>query len=143
MASAYYSTGIKNIEVYMAMPPAQVRMMRRVRWLLPLAALGPVQNFIRRRIERTLPGPNEQELLQSRACFWGRAEDTAGRVVEATLSTMGGYTLTVHTSLIFVAAALAGRLPTGFATPSRALGNDVILQAPETQFQWRGSPPAG
>jgi len=143
VSSAYYSTGIKNIEVYLAMPPAQVRTMRRLRWLFPLASIGPVQSFARRRIERTVPGPNAEELAESRASFWGRAEDATGQAVEATLSTMGGYPLTVQTSLIFVAAALAGRLPPGFATPSRALGSDIILQVPGTQFQWKSAPPAG
>ena len=58
VASAYYSTGIPNIEVYMAMPPGQIRQLRRWRWLLPLLTLGPLQRFARRRIERTVKGPS-------------------------------------------------------------------------------------
>jgi short subunit dehydrogenase-like uncharacterized protein len=136
VAGAYHSTGINNIEVYVAMPPGQVRSMRRMRWLLPLASFGPIQRFARRRIERTVPGPSAQELTDSRASFWGRVEDDAGRYAEATLETPGGYPLTVDTSLIFVAAALAGKLPLGFSTPSRALGKDVIERVPGCKLTW-------
>ena len=136
VASAYYSTGIPNIEVYMSMPPAQIRAMRRWRWLLPLAGLSFVQRMARRRIERSLPGPGEAELAESRGSFWGRVEDPQGHAAEATLSTIGGYPLTVETALIFVEAALAGKLPAGFSTPSRALGRDVIEQVPGTGLEW-------
>ena len=45
VAGTYHSTGIQNIEVYVAMPPGQVRSMRRMRWLLPLASFGPIQHL--------------------------------------------------------------------------------------------------
>ena len=140
VASAYHSTGIPNIEVYVAMPPAQIRSLRRWRWLLPLAGVGIVQRFARRRIERTVPGPSAEELAESRASFWGRAEDAAGRAAEATLVTTGGYPLTVQTALIFVEAALSGGLPVGFSTPSRALGKDVITRVPGSRLAWLRRP---
>jgi short subunit dehydrogenase-like uncharacterized protein len=134
VASAYYSTGIPNIEVYMAMPPGQIRRLRRWRWLLPLLTLGPLQRFARRRIERTVKGPSNAELEASRSSLWGRVADPQGRSVEATLQTPGGYPLTVLTSLMFLEAALAGQLPAGFSTPSRALGAEAILSVPGTTF---------
>jgi short subunit dehydrogenase-like uncharacterized protein len=140
VSSAYHSTGIKNIEVYVAMPPGQVRQLKRLKWLLPLAAFAPIQRFARRRIERTVAGPNTQELADSHASFWGRAENAAGDFAEATLITPGGYPLTVVTSLLFVEAALAGQLPAGFSTPSRALGKDIIERVPGATLSWRHRP---
>jgi len=139
VASAYYSTGIPNIEVYMAMPPGQIRQLKRWRWLLPLLTVGPLQRFARRRIERSVKGPSTAELESSRASLWGRVSDSQGRSVEATLQTPGGYPLTVLTSLMFLEAALAGELPAGFSTPSKALGAQAILRVPETEFVSRGS----
>ena len=83
-----------------------------------------------------MPGPSAQELTASRASFWGRVEDDAGQYAEATLETPGGYPLTVDTSLLFVAAALAGQLPAGFSTPLRALGKDIIERVPGTNLSW-------
>jgi short subunit dehydrogenase-like uncharacterized protein len=36
VASAYYSTGIPNVEVYMGLPKRQIQMLRLFRWLAPL-----------------------------------------------------------------------------------------------------------
>jgi short subunit dehydrogenase-like uncharacterized protein len=142
VASAFHSTGIPNIEVYASMPPAQIRAMRRWRWLFPVAGLNLVQRLARRRIERTVPGPSAAELANSRASFWGRVEDSEGRFAEATLSTLGGYPLTVQTALKFVDAARDRRLPAGFSTPSRALGPQIIDRVPGSQLIWIHRPAA-
>lgn len=140
VGSAFHSTGIPNIEVYMAMPPARIRTLQRWRWLLPLVGMKRFQKLASRRIERYVPGPDAQELADSRGMFWGRVDDARGRSAEATLSTIGGYPLTVQTSLLFVAAALEAKLPRGFSTPSRALGKDVILSVPGSELKWRQRP---
>ena len=41
--TAFVSTGIPNIEVYMAMPPRLIAMQRRLRFFAPLLALPPAQ----------------------------------------------------------------------------------------------------
>jgi short subunit dehydrogenase-like uncharacterized protein len=46
--TAYVSTGIPNIEVYMSVPPATVARLRRLRWALPLLRLPAVQSFLPR-----------------------------------------------------------------------------------------------
>jgi short subunit dehydrogenase-like uncharacterized protein len=143
VASAYYSTGIENIEVYTAMPPAQIRALRRLRWLLPVAGVGLVQRLARRRIEHTVTGPSAEQLQNSRASLWGRVEDDEAGAAEATLSTLGGYPLTVQTALLFVEASLAGKLPPGFSTPSQALGKDAILRVPGSALQWVVRPDSG
>lgn len=132
VASAFYTTGIPNIETYVALPPKQIRMARRMRWLMPLAGLRFVQSLLKRRIEATIPGPNEAELVASRSSLWARASDEGGRSVEATLETPGGYPLTVSTTLAVLARVLRGEAPRGFATPARAFGKDFILEVPGT-----------
>ncbi|MBX7167926.1 MAG: saccharopine dehydrogenase NADP-binding domain-containing protein [Pirellulales bacterium] len=132
VASAYYSTGIPNIETYAALPRSQVRATRWLRWIMPLAGLGVVQRLLKRRIEATVPGPNEQELKASRSSLWGRVTNAAGASVEATLETPGGYPLTVATTLAVLEQVLAGKAPAGFSTPAKAFGADFILTIPGT-----------
>jgi hypothetical protein len=43
--TAYVSTGIPNIEVYVIVPPATVARLRRLRWALPLLRLPPCSRF--------------------------------------------------------------------------------------------------
>jgi short subunit dehydrogenase-like uncharacterized protein len=135
VASAYYSTGIGNIEVFMTVPAEQLRLLRRWGWLLPLLRWGPLLRYIQRRVERTIHGPTAGDRAAGRASFWGRVEDEAGKSVEATLTTPSGYDLTTLTALASVERVLAGNVPSGFHTPSQAFGRDFILSIPGTNYR--------
>jgi short subunit dehydrogenase-like uncharacterized protein len=126
VASAYHSTGIPDIEVYTAVPRRRIAALRRWRFLAPLSGLAPVRWWLKRRVERRVHGPTGEELAASRGSFWGRVTDAAGRSVEGTLETPGGYPLTVLCALAAVERVLAGGIAPGFATPSRAFGKDFI-----------------
>lgn len=135
VASAYYSTGIPNIETYMSMPRKQIRALRLARPFLFLLRFKFIQNQLRYRIERSVPGPSVAELATSRASIWGQVRDDQGRTVDATLETPGGYPLTVLTALACLERTLAGQAPAGFSTPSKAFGKDLILQMPGVELE--------
>jgi short subunit dehydrogenase-like uncharacterized protein len=136
VASAFHSTGIPNIEVYVAMPLAQIRRMRRMKWLLPLLKLAPFRWLAQRMIESRITGPSAAEREQQQSSIWGRASDLTGRVVGATLVVPSGYTLTALTALASFERVLDGKAPTGFSTPSRAFGKEFILSIPGTELKW-------
>jgi short subunit dehydrogenase-like uncharacterized protein len=135
VASAYHTTGIPNIAVYAALPPAALRVFRALRWLAPLAGLPPVQAAGRWWIDRRVRGPGDEELRRGRVEFWGRVTDAAGRTAEATLETPNGYALTVETSLAVLQAVLEGRIRAGFSTPASALGADLMDAIPDLSFR--------
>lgn len=139
VAAAWHSTGIGNIEVYLAMPPRQIRWLRRMRWMFPAFRLRPVQSFLRWWITRRVAGPSREEYAASRCWLWGRAEDAAGSRVEALLRTPGGYPLTVSAALACIERVLAGTAPAGFSTPSRAFGADLVRQLAGTELNWNVS----
>jgi short subunit dehydrogenase-like uncharacterized protein len=136
VSSAYHSTGIPNIEVYLALPRSRIRQARwsaHLAWLLRIPA---VRRFAERRIERGIRGPSPDGRQASKAWFWGRVSDNAGQAAAATLETAGGYQLTMLTALAAVERVLAGGVGPGFATPSRAFGRDFILEMPDTRFEF-------
>jgi len=134
VASAYYSTGIPNIEVYLAAPRHAIRRLRSWRWLLPLLRIPAIKNLVRRQIVPEGGGPSEAQRHAARSTLWGSVRDNSGREVTATLDTLGGYTLTVHTALESVRRVLAGDVSPGFKTPSLAFGAEFILAMPETKL---------
>ncbi len=136
VASAWHSTGIGNIEVYLAMAPAHIRWLRTLRPLLPALRIPLPQSLLRPVIRKFAAGPSAKEGAASRASFWGRVWDAEGSSVEATLQTQEGYGLTVLTALSSVAKVLAGEGPLGFSTPSKAFGAEFILSFPDTDLQW-------
>lgn len=138
VASAWYSTGIPNIEVYAAASSKRIKSLRRWRWLLPLTAFGPIQWYLKRKVERTVHGPTAAELESARASIWGRVTDAAGKTLDATLETPGGYKLTVLAALACLERVLADQAPAGFSTPSRAFGKELILSLPGTDLRIGG-----
>jgi len=136
VASAWHSTGIPNIEVYLAVSRRQIRWLRCLRRLLPALRLPLPQGLLRWGIRRFIAGPSPEERRTARGSFWGRVSDLQGNSVEATLVTASGYQLTVWAALACLERVLAGAGPCGFSTPSKAFGAEFILTIPETDLRW-------
>lgn len=121
--TAWVSTGVGNIEVYLAVPPATSRRLRRMRLVRPLLALSPVQQFMKRRIEKSVSGPDDEARQSSGSLLWGEAVSADGRRVTGDMRTPNGYDLTVTASLGLVEFLLQGRPPEGgYFTPSLLAG---------------------
>lgn len=128
VSTAYHSTGIPDIEVYMSFSPTLVRAMRASRYVGWMLRLPGVAGLVKQRIRSGPSGPTDAERAQGYALLWGRAEDDAGVAVESRLRTPEGYTLTALTSLLIVRKVLAGEVKPGFQTPSGAYGADLIME---------------
>jgi short subunit dehydrogenase-like uncharacterized protein len=130
VATAFHSTGIPDIEVFSAMPPSQVRMLKLSRWVAPLLATAPVQAYLRKRIRAAGPGPSPERRARSRTYLWGEATDAAGGRVVSRLAGPGGYDFTVETALLVARRVAAGEAPAGYQTPAKAYGPDLVLEVP-------------
>ena len=122
LATAYRSTGIPNIRVYMARSPRALRQLRRMQPLLPLLGFGPLRRFVQKLAGRR-PGPSEAQRAASRVDLWGRAA-RGSEEVTMTMSVAEGYTFTVLSSLAIVERLLSGAGKPGAFTPSQLFGAD-------------------
>lgn len=127
VATAFHSTGIPDVEVYMAIPAALRRMMRYGRPLLPLLASAPVRRWLESRVRRGAPGPTAEQRARGWSRFWAEARDDTGRTATARLLAPEGYELTVRASLECARRVLQGKWRTGYQTPSSAYGPDLVL----------------
>jgi short subunit dehydrogenase-like uncharacterized protein len=57
--TSFVSTGIPNVEVYMGVPPATAKRLRRMRMLGPLLDTGLVQGWLKRQVEKRVKGPSD------------------------------------------------------------------------------------
>lgn len=128
VSTAFYSTGIPDIEVYAAVPQSMYRAMLASRYLGWLLSLPAVQYLQKRFIQAQPPGPTETARSQGMTRLWGEVEDNSGKRLVARLKCPEGYTLTVLTALTAMKKVLAGQVCTGFQTPSLAYGADYILE---------------
>ena len=128
VATAFYSTGIGDVEVYVAVPAATRRAMiasRHVGWLLRTA---PIRAFLLRAVRRRPPGPDSTARARGVSRLWGEAVDDNGLRVVSRLTGPEGYTLTALTAVAAVDRVLAGGARPGFQTPSLAFGADFVMQ---------------
>ncbi len=128
VATAYYSTGIPNIEVFIALPKAARRWMRFSGLSGPLLAIPPVRAALRAFVRRHPPGPNVSERARGLSLLWGEVRTPPGQRVQTRMLTPEGYTLTAHTAVLLAEKILAGIVRPGFQTPSLAYGADLILE---------------
>ncbi|MDZ4349235.1 MAG: saccharopine dehydrogenase NADP-binding domain-containing protein [Xanthomonadaceae bacterium] len=129
--TAYVSTGIPDIEVYMAAPPSTIKRLRRMRLLGPLLGTGPVQRFLKAQVDKKVRGPSEKLRGKTDSFIWGEARDASGHLLARQLRTPNGYELTVNASLGIVARLEDGEAPEpGYYTPSRLMGADYVLGLP-------------
>jgi short subunit dehydrogenase-like uncharacterized protein len=127
VSTAFYTTGIPNIEVFTATSQRQLDSMRRMnglmrgRWIKALA---------KRVIDRRLKPPDRSQRDSNPSFIWGEARNAAGKTKTARLKTANGYSLTVASSLGILKTLLANPRMSGFATPSELVGPDFVTTLP-------------
>jgi len=130
VVTAYHTTGIPDIEVYLAAPfllRLGARLSRYLGWLLGSRL---VQTQLKRRIRAGPPGPTDEQRQRGRSYVWGEVCDDTGRRAVSRLKGPESYTMTVDAALAIVSRVLAGTAPPGFQTPAGLFGPDFVLELP-------------
>lgn len=131
VCSAYYSTGIPDIEAYLELTPAVQAMLMAGRWLGGWFQT-PEGRALLEFQSRALPaGPAEAQRARRQAILVAEVEDGAGRRAHGRLRTPEAYTFTCAAALSIVERVLARDVEPGFQTPARVYGPDFVLLLPE------------
>ncbi len=128
VATAFYSTGIGDVEVYVAVAVGTRRMMIASRYIGWLLRLAPVRELLLRGVRRRPSGPSVAARARGVSRLWGEASDERGRRVVSRLTGPEGYTLTALTAVAAMEKVLAGGARPGFQTPSLAFGADFVME---------------
>lgn len=127
VSTAYYTTGIPNVETYVAMPDRAAQALRLVRPFGSLLGVDPLRRGVQWAVRTFGTDPPEQAADGCRVSVWGAAAD-GDRTVVSRLETPEPYSLTVDaaTSALEELAEMA-TLPTGFETPAVAFDAEFVL----------------
>ncbi|MFC7008215.1 saccharopine dehydrogenase family protein [Halalkalicoccus salilacus] len=128
VSTAYYATGIPNIEVYATVPELAIGLMRRTRPLAPAFGSKPFQWALKRAADAAFSGPTADERARSVTRIRGEVEDDDGNRAAARLLTPDTYDVTAHTAVEAAKRTLAGEVGAGFQTPATAFGPDFVLE---------------
>jgi short subunit dehydrogenase-like uncharacterized protein len=126
-SSAFFSTGIPNIETYLrATLPVwgAVTVNQYWGWLL---STPPWQAFLKAQMDCFTSDPSPQETNAGWATLVAEATDARGRCRRSRLRTGDVYWFTALSAVGVAERSLAGDVKPGFQTPSRVYGPDFAL----------------
>jgi short subunit dehydrogenase-like uncharacterized protein len=129
LATAWFSTGIPNIETYAVVPRAAAIASRALNWVRPLLASAPGQTLLHWLADRA-SGPSEEQLCTGRSRLWGEVRNAAGERRTAKLETANSYRLTADGTIMAVQYLLTNSPSGGYYTPSMLLGPRCVEQLP-------------
>ena len=132
VATAYFTTGIPNIETYTTVKPKVYRMLKLqglFNWLLRTEW---VKNIIRKKIKKRPAGPDDTMRSKAKSLIWGEATNKEGKVVTGHFICADGYTLTALSSLIISKKVLSTNFKPGYQTPASCYGEDLVMEIPGT-----------
>lgn len=130
IASAWWSTKIPHIEIYMALPKKIIKMNRLFRIIRNVFQWAPVRKLMERKIAQMPEGPSLKARQNSIARLYGEVVNEAGQQKSALMTTPNGYELTAMSVLLIMNKILAGNAPVGYQTPSTAYGKDLVMEIP-------------
>jgi short subunit dehydrogenase-like uncharacterized protein len=130
VSSAFYSTGIPNIDVFTASSQRAIKRLRRTNLLRPLLARRPVVRMLQRAAEKRVQPPTQAQRDLNSTLVWGEVRNAAGQAKTARLRTANGYSLTVCSSLAFLESMPNESPYAGFATPAMVMGADFATTLP-------------
>lgn len=134
VCTAWHSTGIPDIRVYMAMSPGAVKRIRRMSLVAPLLRWGPLLRLMEAVVTRRVHGPDEAARETGFTEVWGEVRDAEGTRVTGTVRTPEAYTFTADAALAALRRVLADA-PKGAFTPSKAFGADFVTTIPGVELR--------
>lgn len=131
VVTAYYTTGIPNIEVYMPLPPNFFRFLKLLNYFKFLIKIPVVQQFLKQRATANVSGPSVEERAGTKTYLWAEARNAQGVERQASLTTANAYEVTVYGALGVVKKLISEPVANGgFYTPSQLMGKDYITTLP-------------
>lgn len=132
VSTAFHSTGIPNIEVYIPISPKGAKNMRKMNWFRWLVKLKWVQNTMKQQVEKSAKGPNELQREKLRTFLWGEVTNAAGDKITGRIETCNGYQLTYIAAVEVAEFLFKNQVEGGAYTPSKLIDNRLIFKIPTT-----------
>jgi short subunit dehydrogenase-like uncharacterized protein len=128
VSTAYFSTGIPNINSYTGIPKAAWFFNKGqflFNWLLRRSFM---RNLIRAIINKQSPGPDDAMRARSVSLIRAEVRNIKGKKITAIMQTPEAYELTAASMLLVSQKILSGDFKPGYQTPATAYGEDLVME---------------
>ncbi len=127
VSTAYYTTGIPNIETYTAASPKAHKSLR-YQWIYNwVLRMDFMKNRLRKKIKSRPSGPEDAVREKARSLVWGEVSN-GKETIAATWSGLEGYTFTAHSALLITQKIYQNNWKKGFKTPGMMYGADLVME---------------
>lgn len=126
VCSAFYSTGIPNIKVYLHLPPVVIYLRKVLAKMLKVLSVNFVFKIIKKIISKNLTGPDKKTRDKSSAIIWGRVTNSNGENYEEAYEFIDGYSLTAIGAADCADALLNDMISSGTTSPSILFGSEFM-----------------
>jgi len=127
VSTAHHTTGIPNVDVYLALPRAGRTAAALVPYLGGVLDADAIQRGLSWLLDRYVDGPDAETRASGEARVWGEVRTDDDRLVSR-LRTPEPYRLTADAATLIAGKVLDGDAPAGYATPASAFGPDLVLE---------------
>jgi short subunit dehydrogenase-like uncharacterized protein len=132
VSTAFYSTGIPNIEVYIPISPKGAKNMHKMNWFRWLVKLKFVQNKMKQQVDKSAKGPNELQREKLRTFLWGEVTNASSDKIVGRIETCNGYQLTYIAAVEVAKFLMDNEVEGGAYTPSKLIDNQLVFKIPTT-----------
>jgi short subunit dehydrogenase-like uncharacterized protein len=126
VASAYYTTGIPNIDTWIPVPGRKTGALRVMNMLRPVLGTSPIQALLKKLVNKFMKGPTAEQRRKSRTWVWGEATNAAGEKRTVRIEIGNVYDVTVDAALMVVTHLLEHHHDGGSYTPAMLLGSEAV-----------------
>ncbi|MBV8665484.1 MAG: saccharopine dehydrogenase NADP-binding domain-containing protein [Burkholderiaceae bacterium] len=130
ISTAYASTGIPNIKVYVAVPRKTARLSRWTDWARGIYRQAWLQRFLLRWVDKHVQGPDAEQRAMLRTAVWGKVRNAEGVTRNARVETASVYALTVYGAVAMVRWLKEHEVAGGYYTPAMLAGPELVERLP-------------
>ena len=128
VSTSFTTTGIPNIQTYMAAGKDTYRLMKLqflFNWLLRTST---IRALVKKQINRRPAGPSEMQRMKGKTLVWGEVVNASGEKKAARMQCPEGYALTAQTAVLIAQKILSGGFKAGYQTPAGCYGEHLITE---------------
>jgi short subunit dehydrogenase-like uncharacterized protein len=126
VSTAYYTTGIENIDTWIPVPGKRTGMFKVLNLARPLLGIGFIQGTLKKLVTKFVKGPSAAQRKKSRTWAWGEATNAAGEKKTVRIELANVYDVTVDAALKVVTHVLEIDYDGGSYTPAKLLGSGAV-----------------
>lgn len=126
VASAFYSTGIPNITVYLGIPYFMFNNNWLIKFFRRLMNIGLFNKLFATLIKRNITGPTLEERNNGETFLWGKVTNVSGETIENCYQVMEGYNATQKGAADILQKLITSNFEKGTQTPSMLMGSEYF-----------------